>query len=653
MQKEGRENDRLYVYLIFESDDYKLRRLPMIEELKRPDRLDEDRIEAIKALFPEAFPDGRFNAQALKELLEDPNDPAGQDNDFYGLNWPGKKQARKRAVAAPTVTLAPKPSEGVDEATTGNIIIEGDNLEVMQALLKAYAGQVKLIYIDPPYNTGNDFVYRDDFKASVEQYEEETGQRDLEGLLVSNPRTGGRFHANWLNMIYPRLKLAHSLLMDDGLIFISIDDNELNNLLHVCDEVFGGENFIGNIVWQKKYATANDTVDISYMHEYVAVYAKQKKFSDSGKREALLNKLERSEKQNKMYKNPDGDPRGLWRPDNYTCNKTAEERPNLYYPVINPTTGEEIWPSRSAVWRYSKERHQQNVDEGRIWWGMDGRNRVPAYKRYLDDVGGVIADSWWEHEKVGHTDEAKKEVRAMFPEAGDAFDTPKPTRMIKRIVELATNGVDGHIVLDFFAGSGTTGQAVMEVNDADDGDRRFILIQAPEASKPGSEAAKAGLTTISKVTAERVRRAAKKLKPGTKADKGFRIFQTTPSNLRKYRPVTAQNVTELSGLDFTGSGALIPNYSSQNVITEMMLLEGFPLDSKIEQAPEFDDQVYVVSHPERSHRLLISLTADTLSEQTVERASQYPKDTFICLESSLTDQSKIRLADAVAKVKTL
>lgn len=625
----------------------------MIEELKRPDRLDEDRIEAIKALFPEAFPDGRFNPQALKELLEDPNEVVGPDADFYGLSWPGKKQARKRAVSAPTVTLAPKPGEGEDEQSTRNVIIEGDNLEVMQVLLKAYAGKVKLIYIDPPYNTGNDFVYRDDFKSSTETYLEETGQRDVEGLLVSNPRTGGRFHANWLNMIYPRLKIAHSLLMDDGLIFISIDDNELGNLLHVCDEIFGNENFIGNIVWQKKYAAANDTVDLSYMHEYVAVYAKQKKFGDSGRREALLNKFSRTEDQNKLYKNPDSDPNGPWMSDNYTCNKTAEERPNLFYPIIHPKTRDEIWPSRHAVWRYSKEKHLDNEKTGRIWWGLNQDNMTPRYKRYLSEVGGVVADSWWEHEKAGHTDEAKKEVRAMFPEAGDAFDTPKPTRMIKRIIELATTGVDGHIVMDFFAGSGTTGQAVMEVNDADDGDRRFVLIQAPEPSKPGSEAMKAGLSTISKVTAERVRRAARKIKAESKADRGFRVYQTTPSNLRKYRPITVQNVAELVGLDFSGSGALVPDFNSQGVVTEMLLLEGFPLDSRIEQAPEFSDQVYVVSHPERSHRLLISLTADKLLDETVEQASQYPKDTFICLESSLTDQSKIRLADAVAKVKTL
>ncbi|GGM06673.1 site-specific DNA-methyltransferase [Deinococcus aerophilus] len=625
----------------------------MIEELKRPDRLDEDRIEAIKALFPEAFPDGRFNPQALKELLEDPNEAVGQDADFYGLSWPGKKQARKRAASAPTVTLAPKPGEGENEQSTRNVIIEGDNLEVMQALLRAYAGKVKLIYIDPPYNTGNDFVYRDDFKSSTEAYLEETGQRDVEGLLVSNPRTGGRFHANWLNMIYPRLKMAHSLLMDDGLIFISIDDNELNNLRLVCGEVFGDENFIGNIVWQKKYAPANDTVNLSYMHEYIMVYAKQKKYSDAGRQIALISKMARSEAQNALYKNPDGDPRGDWASDNYTCNKTAEERPNLFYPIIQPKTGKEIWPSRSRVWAYSQIEHQKHIEEGRLWWGINKENETPRYKRYLSDVGGVVSDTWWSHDKVGHSDEAKKEFKALFSEATDAFDTPKPTRMIKRIVELATTGVDGHIVLDFFAGSGTTGQAVMEVNDADDGDRRFILVQAPEASKPGSEAMKAGLSTISKVTAERVRRAAKKIKAESKADRGFRVYQTTPSNLRKYRPITVQNVAELGGLDFKGSGALVPDFNSQNVITEMMLLEGFPLDSRIEQAPEFSDQVYVVSHPERSHRLLISLTADKLLDETVEQASQYPKDTFICLESSLTDQSKIRLADAVAKVKTL
>lgn len=624
-----------------------------IEELKRPERLDEDRIKALKALFPEAFPDGRFNAQTLRELLDEPTLPPSEGDAHYGLEWPGKRQARKRAVAPPTTTLAPAVGMGVNEEQTRNVIIEGDNLEVMQAILKAYAGRVKLIYIDPPYNTGNDFVYRDDFKEGIDAYLDQTKQRDTDGLLVSNPRTSGRFHANWLNMIYPRLKLAHSLLSDEGVIFVSIDDNELQNMLYICDEIFGEENFIGNIVWQKKYATANDTVDISGMHEYVVVYAKQKKYSNSGKREALLSKLGRSEKQDKAYKNPDNDERGPWKAGDYTCNKTAEERPNLYYAIINPTTGEEVWPSRSSVWRYSKERHQQNVDEGRIWWGVDGRNRVPAYKRYLDDVGGVIADSWWEHEKVGHTDEAKKELRALFPEAGDAFDTPKPTRMIKRIIDLATSSVDQHVVLDFFAGSGTTGQAVMEVNEADQGDRQFILVQAPESSKPGSEAMNAGLRTISQVTAERIKRSAKKLDPKKGTDVGFRLYRAAPSNLRKYQPKTAQSVQELNGLNFAGTSALIPDYKPQDVITELMLLEGFPLDSRVEQSPEFDDVVHVVTHSERSYRLLVCLSTDTLSDATVEEAAKFPKDTFVCLESSLNDQLKLRLADAVENVKTL
>lgn len=623
-----------------------------IEELKRPERLDEDRIEALKDLFPEAFQDGEFNLQAFRELLEDPAKPGGDDKDFYGLNWPGKKQARKRAAMAPTVTLAPKLGEGEQEQTTKNVIIEGDNLEVMQALLKAYSGRIKLIYIDPPYNTGNDFVYRDDFRSSDDEYLEETSQRDIDGLLVANPRTSGRFHANWLNMIYPRLKIAQSLLSDDGVIFISIDDNEVANLKLVCDEIFGEENLISYICWQRKYTVSNDTSDISRNHEYLLAYSKVRKYSESSKRLPILNGLERTEDNNKAYRNPDSDPRGLWRANPYTCNKSADERPALYYPIVNPNTGEEILPSRHSVWRFNKETHEENVRSGRVYWGIDGKNKSPSFKRYLDEVGTVISDSWWTYEDVGHTDEAKREIKDIFPDAPDAFDTPKPKRLIERIIKLSTDFCNSDIILDFFAGSGTTGHATLSVNESDGGNRQFILIQTPENISEGRQAYDIGLRKISDVTVERVRRVAKRVQ-NPKTDSGFRVFTISPSNIRKYRPLNIETVAQLNGLDFANSGTLIPNYNSQNVITETMLLEGFPLDSKIEQAPNFNDLVYMVSHPERSHRLLISLTPDTLSEQTVEQAAQYPKDTFICLESSLTDQSKVQLADTVAKVKTL
>lgn len=611
-----------------------------IEELKRPDRLDEDRIEAIRALFPEAFPDGRFNAQALKELLEDPNDAASQDTEFYGLNWPGKKQARRLAVKAPEGTLEPVSGAGVDEATTGNIIIEGDNLEVMRTILKSYAGRVKLIYIDPPYNTGRDFVYSDDYSEPLENYLRRTGQQDDLGLLTSNPKSGGRYHSKWLDMMYPRLKLARELLSSEGAIFVSLDDNEIFNLRHLMDEIFGAENFITTVIWQKVYAPKNSAKHFSEDHDYIAVYAKDGDYW----RPRLM---PRSEEAVARYSNPDNDPRGPWKAGDTTARNYYADG---LYEVISPS-GKKFVPSRGNYWRYSQAKFKEMDEDKRIWWGSDGSN-MPAVKRFLSEVrDGVVPQTLWKYEDVGHTQDAKRELIEFvkFENTDNVIDSVKPTKLLQRILHLVTDPNGNDIVLDFFSGTGSTGHAVLKQNHEDKGNRKFILVQLPvELDTPETK-----LKTIADVTMERVTNFGRSLKDtGYKGDVGFRLFKTARSNLRKWQTQTAKTTAEISGL-FSGSGVLIPDFKAPNVITELMLLEGFPLDSKVEQAPAFDDQVYVVSHPERSHRLLISLTADPLSDQTVEQASQYPKDTFICLESSLTDQNKIRLADAVAKVKTL
>lgn len=613
----------------------------MIEELKRPDRLDEDRIEAIKALFPEAFPDGRFNPQVLKELLADPNEDIGQDGDFYGLNWPGKKQARKLAVKSPEGTLEPVPGAGVDETITSNIIIEGDNLEVMRTILKSYAGRVKLIYIDPPYNTGRDFVYSDDYSEPLENYLRRTGQKDDLGLLISNPKTGGRYHSKWLDMMYPRLKLARELLSAEGAIFVSLDDNEIFNLRHLMDEIFGAENFITTVIWQKVYAPKNSAKHFSEDHDYIAVYAKDGDYW----RPKLM---PRSAEADALYKNMDDDSRGVWMSDNLTArNYYADGR----YEVISPN-GSVHTPTVGRYWVVSKKRFEELDADGRIWWGKSGGN-MPRLKRFLTDVKqGIVPQTLWKYDEVGHTQDAKRELTEFvkFENTDNVIDSVKPTKLIQRILHLVTDPSANDIVLDFFSGTGSTGHAVIKQNQEDNGNRKFILVQIPVKL----DAPEAKLKTIADVTMERVRNFGASIKAtGYQGDVGFRLFKTTRSNLRKWQTQTAMSTADLGGLDFSGSGTLMADYKSQNVITEMMLLEGFPLDSRIEQAPEFSDQVYVVSHPERSHRLLISLTADKLLDETVEQTSQYPKDTFICLESSLTDQSKIRLADAVAKVKTL
>ncbi len=611
-----------------------------IEELQRPERLDEDRIMALKALFPEAFPDGQFDAQTLRELLESPADPPVEGGEFYGLNWPGKRQARKLAVKPSEGTLAPVPGAGVNEETTGNVIIEGDNLEVMRTILKAYAGRVKLIYIDPPYNTGRDFVYSDDYSEPLDTYLRRTNQQDDQGLLTSNPKSGGRYHSKWLDMMYPRLKLAHELLSPEGAIFVSLDDNEIFNLRHLMDEIFGAENFITTVIWQKVYAPKNSAKHFSEDHDYIAIYAKDGDFW----RPKLM---PRGEEADALYKNPDDDPRGVWMSDNLTAR-------NFYadglYEVESPS-GKVHVPPRGRYWGVSKRKFDELDADGRIWWGSAGGN-MPRLKRFLSEVKqGVVPQTLWKYEDVGHTQDAKKELIEFvkFENTDNVIDSVKPTKLLQRILHLVTDLNANDIVLDFFSGTGSTGHAVMKQNHEDQGNRKFILVQLPvELDTPETK-----LKTIADVTMERIRNVGAALSiQNTKADVGFRLFRTSRSNLTKWQTKTARTVAELQGLDFTGGGALVPDYKTRDVLTELMLLEGFPLDSRVAQSPAFDDEVHVVTHPERSYRLLVCLSTDTLSDATVAEAAKYPKDTFVCLESSLNDQLKLRLADAVENVKT-
>lgn len=403
------------------------------------------------------------------------------------LLFKGKEFVYNHHLSVPFRPLVPDASKSIVEKgqsvkLDGNLVIHGDNLHALKALLPMYAGKVDCIFIDPPYNTGNEgWCYSDGVNAPY-----------IKDWLDSNPVNKDDMlrHDKWLTMMYPRLRLLHELLADTGSFWMTLDDNEVHRARAICDEIFGEANFIGCAVWQKKYAPSNDTVDLSAMHDYVLCYVKHREFNEQGKAIALLNKNERTDEQNKSYKNLDNDLRGDWKTGDYLCNKTAEQRPNLYYPIINPNTGEEIWPSKTAVWRYSKERHENNVKENRVWWGVNGTNSVPAYKRFLTDVKGVVQGTWWTHSNFGHNDEAKKEIKEIFSEQHNPFDTPKPVRLLKKIIELSTD--EQSIVLDSFAGSATTAHAVMELNAEDGGDRKFILVE--------------GESYADDVTAERVRR---------------------------------------------------------------------------------------------------------------------------------------------------
>jgi len=391
----------------------------------------------------------------------------------FGLVWERDEIEHDKSLNSDFVALDLDPSLSCGDAPYENLIIEGDNFDALRYLRMTHAGQVKCIYIDPPYNTGNrDFIYNDRFVDKDDAYR----------------------HSKWLEFMYRRLTLAKDLLADDAVIFVSIDDNEMLHLGMLMDQVFGESNRVATCIWQKRYMSANDHKTIAPMHEYVLVY----QASSAWRR----NMLPRGEEKDRQYRL--NDEKGLFRPDNYTCNKNADERPNLYYPITQPNTGEEIWPKRTRVWSYSKDEHLRHISENMIYWGKDGKGKVPAFKRYkhlLKNADGVVPNTWWTFDEVGHTDSAKKELLEILHEQSQAFSTPKPTGLIERILRIATK--PGDLVLDFFAGSGTTAQAVMKLNAEDGGKRRFILVSSTEATDEAPDK-----NLCRDVCAERVRRVA-------------------------------------------------------------------------------------------------------------------------------------------------
>ena len=507
-----------------------------------------EQIKNLKSIFPQVVQDGKVDFDALKLALADEIEANGQS---YGLSWAGKAEVYRHIQESTAATLKPDKKQSLDFDTTENLFIEGDNLEVLKVLQRSYYGKVKMIYIDPPYNTGSDsFIYPDRFKEEREEYEQRAGIKDEEGLLTKdgfwrkNSKDTGHFHSNWLSMMYPRLFLARNLLREDGVIFVSIDDNEVHNLRMIMNEIFGEENFVANIVWQKKQSPQNDAIYLSDMHDHIVVYAKRTKEIRSDTNGWQRNLFGRGEEQEARFKNPDNDPKGPWISVDYTCNKNSDERPNLYYPINNPNTGKDIWPSKQRVWRYERTTHERNVKEGRVWWGEDGEN-FPRLKRYRSEVQeGIVPSTWWDRKFAGDNQQSKREIRALFNEGFDTFDTPKPILLIRRILELGMNSDEDDIVLDFFAGSCTTAHAVMQLNAEDGGNRKFICVQLAEPCDEENEAFKAGYKNIADIGRERIRRAAKKIKEenrgkldfdGKKLDLGFKSFKLSDSSFKQWR----------------------------------------------------------------------------------------------------------------------
>jgi adenine-specific DNA-methyltransferase len=527
----------------------------------------------LKTLFPEAWAEGKLDFDVLRQLLGGAVDDR---EEKYGLNWHGKKKARQIALTPSTGTLRPCPADSVDWDTTQNLMIEGDNLEVLKLLQKSYAGKVKMIFIDPPYNTGKDFVYPDNFQDNIKNYLELTGQVEGGKKIESNTESSGRFHTDWLNMMLPRLKLARNLLRDDGLIFISLDDNEIVRLRLMCDEALGEENFIATVIWQKKYSTKADSKDFSESHEYLACYRKSAA--------ASINGLQRSEDQESTYKNIDSDPRGDWASDNLL---RTEEREYAIYPVVAPN-GQQHMPPKGSSWRYNKEKMAELIADNRIWFGESG-NSKPRLKRFRTEVRDTIPpQTIWEFEQVGHTDEGTKELAKLFESTGSPFPNPKPVRLLQRTVSIGSNP-DG-IVLDFFAGSGTTGHAVWSQNAADNGARRWILVQLPEPADPSNKEDRATVDCcdrlgkprkISELTKERLRRAGGKIKdenPMFSGDLGFRVYKLDSSNIREWEPKRDDLATSLE----EHAEHLKAGRTEADILTELLLKLGLDLCVPIE-----------------------------------------------------------------------
>jgi adenine-specific DNA-methyltransferase len=565
--------------------------------------INNEQIGKLRQLFPEAVSEGKIDWEKLQATLGKEN--IEFLNERYVLNWAGKSEAFKVLQQSTTATLKPVPEESINFETSENVFIEGENLEVLKVLQKSYYGKIKCIIIDPPYNTGNDsFIYPDSFKENKEDYLKRIGEKDEEGYLLKeglfrkNSKESGHYHSNWLSMMFPRLFLARNLLTDDGVIFVHIDDNEVHNLRLMMNEIFGEENFVAQIVWQKKYAVANDDDGIGATHDYVIVFQKSYAFS------RVL--LPRTDKQLTRYQNLDNDQRGVWSSDNYVSNKSKTERPTLWYPIIHPKTGQEVWPEEDAVWRYSKENHEIMVKENRLYWGPNQSYKKPRLKRFLSEIQeGVVPSTWWPFEEVGHNDEGQKETAEILGKK--IFSTPKPVRLVKKIISISSLKDEEALILDFFSGSGTTAQALLELNKEDGGNRRFIMVQLPEKCDENSEAFKAGYKTIADISKERIRRVIKKLEieaedlkkkkagelPLTESasdqpvagrlmpDAGFKVFKLTPSSFKIWRgnEITEENlVTQLDAFtDPVREGS-----EKENMLYELILKSGYLLTDKVE-----------------------------------------------------------------------
>ncbi|MDN3607699.1 site-specific DNA-methyltransferase [Kaistella yonginensis] len=607
----------------------------------------QERLETLKQMFPDLFTsENKLNVNELKKIIEP---ESITETERYEFRWFGKSNAKRNAFTPSNATLVYDEERSVNPAESENIIIEGENLEVLKLLSASYREKIKCIYIDPPYNTGKDFVYSDNFTQDKKAYWEDAGIVE-DGLKIdTNTETDGRYHSNWLNMMYSRLLVARQLLKEDGVIFISIDDNEAHHLRKLCDDVFGENNFVANIIWEKKFAPQNDAKWFSQNHDFIVCISKNKS-------QWFPNLLERSAELNERYKNLDNDPRGDWTSGDLL--RKDFQKSGSY--IITAPSGKKHSPPTGRSWRFSEQKFNELLDQDRVWFGESGEN-VPRIKRFLTDVqDGMKVTTIWKFSEVGHNQEATQELRTIFE--GDAFfDTPKPVKLIDRLLKIATSPED--TILDFFSGSGTTGQAVMELNQEDGGNRNFILVQLPEKTDDKSEAYKAGYKKISDITIERNKRVVEKIIEAKKAEQpdlftednkeenlkglGFKVFKLAKSNFPRvdFAPdpekTDAENVELLKKYIADKEAQLVNAFNRGELLTEILLKKGFNLNYTTELQPQFTKNEILLAQ-DGEKETLISLDV-TIADETVEYFKTHTSQKFICLERALDTTKKYNL----------
>lgn len=604
---------------------------------QEPEKLDlnsmditESKTQELLRLFPEIRTEGgKVDFDRLKLALGQTVD-VGKER--YGMNWPGKAECFKTIQKPSTGTLRPAPEESVNFDTTENLIIEGDNLEVLKLLQKSYAGKVKMIYIDPPYNTGNDFIYPDNYSESLQTYLEYTGQVDAGGKKFStNTETDGRFHSKWLSMMYPRLYLARNLLSNDGAILISIDDSEMENLLVLCNEVFGEENFVANIVWQKRYTRSNNTRDMTTVVEHIVLFSRSSEFR--------INLLPRNEEADARYTNPDNDERGPWKGASFLNPARPEERPNLCYEIKNPNTGE-VTTCTTNAWRRSEDEYNKLKADNRLYWGKDGKASIPSIKMFLSEAREITPVNFWSHEYAGSTDDGTQDLKRLIPEK--PFNNPKPVLLIQRAIEHICNSTD--IVLDFFAGSGTTAEAVLAKNAADSYDLKFVLVQLPEPIEGGR------FRKISEISKERLRnwiaQFDDRFPQQAAPPPGFKVLKLDSSNFKQWTPEISENSGSINTQLELHVDHIVPGRTQQDILFEILLKSGFQPTVAISTLTLAGQKVFSVVND----AFLICLERN-ITLETIRAMAEKKPERVVCLDHSFENNDQLK-ANAVQIFKS-